>query len=71
MDNKGHKKVLEEEAKTIQKIFEKKNETEQDWVKVYKNMFESIKHKSKKQKPIEYKDNAKKKKMECYERTDR
>ena len=34
-------------------------------------MFESIKHKSKKQKPIEYKDNAKKKKMECYERTDR
>ena len=25
-------------------------------------MFESIKHKSKKQKPIEYKDNAKKKK---------
>ena len=62
MDNKGHKKVLEEEAKTIQKIFEKKNETEQDWVKVYKNMFESIKHKSKKQKPIEHKDNAKKKK---------
>ena len=48
----------------------KESETE---YKVYKNMFESIKHKSKKsyysQKIIEYKDNAKK--MECYERTDR
>ena len=48
----------------------KQSETE---YKVYKNMFESIKDKSKKtyysQKIIEYKDNAKK--MECYERTDR
>ena len=73
MDNKGHKKVLQEEAKTIQKIFEKRTKQSETEYKVYKNMFESIKDKSKKtyysQKIIEYKDNAKK--MECYERTDR
>ena len=51
----------------------KQSETE---YKVYKNMFESIKHKSKRKllltKKIEYKDNAKKHGMlECYERTDR
>ena len=28
LDNKGHKKVPQEEANTIQKLFEKKNETE-------------------------------------------
>ena len=64
MDNKGHKKVLQEEAKTIQKIFEKRTKQSETEYKVYKNMFESIKHKSKKnyysQKIIEYKDNAKK-----------
>ena len=67
MDNKGHKKVLEVEAKTIRKIFEGKNETRETEYKVYKNiknMFESIKCKSKNsyysQKIIEYKDNTKK-----------
>ena len=62
MDNKGHKKVLQEEAKTMRKFFETK-QSEAEY-KVYKNMFESIKYKSKKnyysQKIIEYKDNAKK-----------
>ena len=64
MDNKGHKKVLQEEAKAIRKILEKRTKQSETEYKVYKNIFESIKHKSKKsfysQKIIEYKDNAKK-----------
>ena len=63
MDSKGHKKVLQEEAKTIPKIFEKRTKQNETEYKVYKNMSESIKHKSKKscysQKLIEYKDDAK------------
>ena len=64
MNNKGHKKVLREEAKTIRNIFEKRTKQSETEYRVYKNMFQSIKHKSKKsyysQKIIEYKDNAKK-----------
>ena len=75
MDNKGHKKSHPRRSKKLyEKFLKKRTKQSETEYKVYKNMFESIKHKSKKsyysQKIIEYKDNAKKN-MECYERTDR
>ena len=48
MDNQGHKKVLQEEAKTIRKSFEKeRTKQSENEYEVNKNMFESIKHDSK------------------------
>ena len=61
MDKEGCKKLLQEEAKTTWSIFEKGKKQSEAEHKVYKSMFESIKHKSKKsyysQKIIEYNDN--------------
>ena len=67
------RKSSKKKQKLYEKILKKRTKQSETEYKVYKNMFESIKDKSKKtyysQKIIEYKDNAKK--MECYERTDR
>ena len=70
---KGIRKSSKKKQKLYEKFLKKRMKQSETEYRVYKNMFESIKHKSKKsydsQKIIKYKDN--KKKMECYERTDR
>ena len=61
---KGIRKSSRKNQKLYEKFLKKRTKQSETEYKVYKNMFESIKHKSKKsydsQKIIEYKDNAKK-----------
>ena len=63
---KGIRKSSKKKQKLYEKFLKKRTKQSETEYKVYKNMFESIKHKSKKsyysQKIIEYKDNVKKKK---------
>ena len=61
---KGIRKSSKKKQKLYENFLKKRTKQSETEYKVYKNMFESIKHKSKKsyysQKIIEYKDNAKK-----------
>ena len=71
MDNKTHKKVIQEKAKLYEKFSKKRNAFNETAYKAYKSLFEAIKHKSK-QNPLLTKDTPiqvwHKEKMDYYER---
>ena len=63
MDDKGHKKILQEKENLYERFLKKRTKHIENEYKVYKIMFELLKHKSKKsyisQKINKCKDNVK------------